>query len=324
LNQLRPREAIPFHIRAVAVQQTMVDFDPGNNIAHNNLASAQWSLAESYWSLGEVDEALATLDATAASARISGEGGAGLQSTLVRLLTFAAGRNADAGRIAPARKYAEEAAQYAARLHRSESKDSTVPLFADAFKLRADGAIASASGDMRAALAAAGAINALLARITPRDPGDEINKGASLYFANELKAQCELLLGDFPAAETSARSALAGKELWVIDPTVDARVKGSMSTLAALAQARQGRIAEAKATIEPVVKLQRDLAARNHGDQQQRIELAGALYVQALTDPARRSALLGESRRLLDGLPATVKALNSTRFWADQVRAAAG
>ena len=27
----------------------MVDFDPGNNIAHNNLASAQWSLAESYW-----------------------------------------------------------------------------------------------------------------------------------------------------------------------------------------------------------------------------------------------------------------------------------
>jgi hypothetical protein len=324
LNQLRPREAIPFHIRAVAVQQTMVDFDPGNNIAHNNLASAQWSLAESYWVLGEVDESLATLDATATSARVSGEGGAGLQSTLVRLLAFAAGRNADAGRIAPARKYAEEAAQYTARLHRSESKDSTVPLFADALKLRADGGIAAASGDLQAALATAGEMNALLAKITPRDPGDEINKGASAFFANELKAQCELLLGDYPAAEKSARSALAGKELWVIDPTVDARVKGNMSTLVALAQARQGRIAEAKATIDPVVKLQRDLAARNHGDQQQRIELASALYVQALTDPARKSALLGESRRLLDGLPGTVKALNSTRFWADQVRPASG
>ena len=324
LNQLRPREAIPFHIRAVAVQQTMVDFDPGNNIAHNNLASAQWSLAESYWVLGEVDESLATLDATATSARISGEGGAGLQSTLVRLLSFAAVRNADAGRIAPARKYAEEAAQYTARLHRSESKDSTVPLFADVLKLRAEGSIAAAGGDVRAALATAGEINALLAKITTRDPGDEINKGASLYFANELKAQCELLLGDFAAVEKSARSALAGKALWIVDPTVDARVKGGLSTLVALAQARQGRIAEAKATIAPVVKLQRELAARNHGDQQQRIEMASALYVQSLTDPGRRSALLREARALLDSVPAEVKALNSTRLWADQLRAAAG
>ena len=324
LNQLRPREAIPFHIRAVAVQQTMVDFDPGNNIAHNNLASAQWSLAETYWVLGEVDESLATLDATAASGRISGEGGAGLQSSLVRLLEYAARRNADAGRIDASRKYRDEVAQYAARLHRSESKDSTVPLFADALKLHADGTIATASGDVRAAIAAAGEINALLARITPRNPGDEINKGAAAYFANLLKAQCELLLGDFPAAEKSARSALAGKELWVIDPTVDARVKGSLSTLIALAQARQGRIAEAKATVDPVVKLQRDLAARNQGEQQQHIELAAALYVQAFTDPARKTALLGESRRLLDGLPATVKALKSTQFWSDQVRQATG
>ena len=324
LNQLRPGEAIPFHIRAVAVQQTMVDFDPDNNIAQNNLSSAQWSLAETYWILGEVDESLATLDATAASARTAGEGGAGLQSTLVRLLALAAVRNADAGRIAPARKYAEEAAQYAARLHRSESKDSTVPHFADALKLRAEGAIAAASGDLRAALAAASEINALLAKITPRDPGDKINKGASVFLANELKAQSELLLGDFSSVEKSATSALAGKELWIIDPTFDARVKGSLSTLVALARARQGRIAEATATIEPVVKLQRGLAARNHGDQQQRIELAAALYVQSLTDPQRRAALLREARVLLDSVPPEVKALNSTRLWADQVRSAAG
>jgi hypothetical protein len=322
LNQLRPREAIPFHIRAVAVQQTMVDFDPGNNIAQNNLASAQWSLAETYWTLGEVDESLATLDSTAASARISGEGGAGLQSTLVRLLTFTALRNADAGRIAPARKYAEEAAQYAARLHRSESSDSTVPLFADALRIRADGAIAVASSDVPAALATADEINALLAKITPRSPGDQINKGAATYSANELKAQCELLLGDFAAAEKSARTALAGKESWVVDPTFDARVKGSLATLIALAQARQGRLTEAKATIEPVVKLQRGLAARNRGDQQQRIEMASALYVQSLTDPGREAALLRESRALLDGLPAEVKALHSTRLWAQLVRGA--
>jgi hypothetical protein len=72
------------------------------------------------------------------------------------------------------------------------------------------------------------------------------------------------------------------------------------------------------------VKLQRELAARNRGDQQQRIEMASALYVQSLTDPGRRSALLREARALLDGLPAELKALNSTRLWANQVGQAAG
>jgi hypothetical protein len=71
------------------------------------------------------------------------------------------------------------------------------------------------------------------------------------------------------------------------------------------------------------VKLQRDLAARNRGDQQQRIELASALYVQALTDPGRRTALLQESQRLLQSLPAPVRGLNSTRLWAQLVRGAA-
>jgi hypothetical protein len=322
LSQLLPREAVPFHIRAVTVQQTMVDFDPGNNIAQNNLASAQWSLAESYWALGEVDESLETLDATIAVGRISGEGGAGLQSSLVRLLAFTAVRKADAGRMAEARKYHDEAAQYAARLHRSEPEGSNLPLFADLLTLRANGTIAFAAGDTRAAQAAASEMVTRTAAIAPRDSGDEIFKGALLYFANELKAYSELKLGNAPAAEKSASAALAGKALWIVDPTVDARINASLTTLVALSQARQGRLAEAKATIAPVVKLQRELAARNRGDVQQHIELAGALYVQALTDPGRKTALLRESRALLDGLPAEVKALNSTRQWTEVLRVA--
>jgi hypothetical protein len=54
----------------------------------------------------------------------------------------------------------------------------------------------------------------------------------------------------------------------------------------------------------------------------QKVEMAAALYVAALADPERRAALLPESRALLDGLPASVKSLASTRVWADRVRAA--
>ena len=42
--------------------------------------------------------------------------------------------------------------------------------------------------------------------------------------------------------------------------------------------------------------------------------------MQSLTDPARQASLVRESRSLLDGVPAEVKALKSTRLWADQLR----
>jgi hypothetical protein len=54
------------------------------------------------------------------------------------------------------------------------------------------------------------------------------------------------------------------------------------------------------------------------------MELAFALYAQALTDPARRGALLAESRALLAGLPAPMKSLESVRFWSERVRQATG
>ncbi len=84
----------------------------------------------------------------------------------------------------------------------------------------------------------------------------------------------------------------------------------------------QGKLAEARQVIEPVVKLHRDLASRNRGDQNQKVEMAAALYAQALTDPARRAALLREAQALLAGLPGPVKSLASTRVWENRVREA--
>ncbi len=51
-SELRPKEAIPPYLRAAAVQQTLVDFDPKNMVAQNNLASVQWATSEAYWADG--------------------------------------------------------------------------------------------------------------------------------------------------------------------------------------------------------------------------------------------------------------------------------
>ena len=322
--QSRPQDALPFHIRAVTVQQTLVDLDPGNKISQNNLGSNNSSLAESYWALGEIDDALETYDATNAAMKVSGEGGAALRLVQLNLLAFTALRNADAGHLQKARGFSADIGKYASDLRSSEPATSTTPAFADLLKLRVDSEVAFAEGDARSARGICAEMNARLQKMQKINEADEQNKYATLYLANELKARSELVLKDYSAAEQSARAALAAKEKWIIDPQTDGRVKASQSTMIALALVRQDRSAEARQVIEPVVKLHREIARHNHGDQIQKVEMASALYVQALVDPQRRTALLREARSLLDSVPGPVKALASTRTWSDRIREAAG
>jgi tetratricopeptide (TPR) repeat protein len=321
--QSRPLDAIPFHIRAVAVQQTLVDLDPGNKISQNNLGSNYSSLAESYWALGEIDDALETYDATNVALTVSGEGGAALRLTQLNLMALTALRNADAGHLAKARSFSGGIGKYASDLRSSEPATSAAPAFADLLKLRVDSIVAFAEGDARSARGICADMNSLLQKMRTNNEGDEQNKNATLFLANELKARSELALKDYAAAEQSARAALAAKEKYIVDPQTDARVKAGQSTLLALSLAQQDRTTEARQVIEPVVKLHRELATRNHGDQIQKVEMASALFVQALTDPARRAALLREARSILDGVPGPVKSLQSTRTWSDRIREAA-
>jgi hypothetical protein len=168
------------------------------------------------------------------------------------------------------------------------------------------------------------AMDAQIQALRPQNETDVQFRNATLYMANDVKARAEIDLKEFAAAEQSARKALAAKEGWIIDPRLDARMKAGASTNIALALVGQGKAAEARQVIDTVVKLHRELAGKNRGDQIQKVEMAAALYAQALADPARRTALLRESRALLESVPGPVKALASTRSWVERVRAAIG
>ena len=119
--------------------------------------------------------------------------------------------------------------------------------------------------------------------------------------ANDVKARAEIALKEFGAAEQSAASGARGQgSTGSSIRACDARMKAGASTNIALALVGQGKPAEARQVIDPVVKLHRELAGKNRGDQIQKVEMAAALYAQALADPARRAALLRESRALLE------------------------
>ncbi|HET8692348.1 MAG TPA: hypothetical protein VFM30_09495, partial [Steroidobacteraceae bacterium] len=277
-------------------------------------------LAETYWSTGALDDALGTLDSANQSLAIAAEGGTGLRLGQLRLLTVSVERNADAGRFENARVYAGELAKQAAALRASEAKDSRVPVRGEILETQARALIAAAGGDWRAARALSSEGASRAEAIQAREGSDTLWKFALLTNTNQLKAESELALGDFASAEQSARAAKAAKDQLNIEPVVDGRTQAYLSTLLAAALAQQGRIAEAKAVIDPAVKFNRDLAARNQGDELQKLELAAALYAQALADPSRRAALLRESRGLLAGLPGPMKSLATVRTWTRRIQ----
>jgi hypothetical protein len=138
------------------------------------------------------------------------------------------------------------------------------------------------------------------------------------------EAEAEHDLGNLPEAESVQRKAMAIVDKLPIESDDDRRHR--MDTLVDLAWILAGehRTEEAAKVLEPAVRFDRELAARNRGDATQTGELAVAIYVEALTDPKRRAALLREAAALIDGMPPELRALHSMRRWRERIRAASG
>jgi len=81
-------------------------------------------------------------------------------------------------------------------------------------------------------------------------------------------------------------------------------------------------MSEAARTIGPVLRFYRELAAKNHGDQWLPLELAAALYAEALAEPARSAALLREAGGLIDGLSPELRTVHDVRQWRERIRQA--
>jgi hypothetical protein len=83
----------------------------------------------------------------------------------------------------------------------------------------------------------------------------------------------------------------------------------------AYAQARQGHADAARETLAPALKFHTPLAGPASQSAVERLNLARALFVQGLTEPRERNALLARSARMMDGLPVELRNTLSTRLW---------
>ena len=320
--ELRPVEALAMGRRGEATAQALVTLDPKNTVSFNNLAAVRMDLGEASWAAGEPRESLDYYQKAIADMRHAENGGAEFVLNQLFPLSVMAGRQSDLGDSAAADTALGSATKFVSALHASEAPGSPLPLFGECNLQIALEAGALWRGDLTAARRIGADIIALVQTVKPKGGFQEFYKNACIFYPDRYKGEAEYLQADYAAAERTLREAIEARKGWPMAVEGDRREQVEVSTMLALALIGERRDDEARRLIEPIIKYQRELAARNHGDQQQHVELARALYAQALIDPAHRAALLQEAATLLQSVPPQMQALHSVRIWRDRVHEA--
>jgi hypothetical protein len=317
-DELDPHAALPPALRAEQVSLTLLKLDPNNITSLNNMDAAEGQLGDVLWQAGKLREGLTVRLKQIDYGRHASAGGAGFAINYIGSVGSVAYAQALFGDVAGATATLASATPVMTKLRQSEPAGSPALVISEGWLKIAAALTAFARDDLPATrrLAAEG-VHALEA-ITPRGEMQRY-RTLTLLYGYHTQGRAEYLSGEFAAAEHSAAKAVEGRKAAGTGATDDRRQLNELLTWLALAQVRQGHGSEAAQTIAPVVRFQRELAGRNRGDRWQPQELAAALYVQALTDPASRAALLHEAAGLIDGLVPEVRATHEVRQWRTRI-----
>jgi tetratricopeptide (TPR) repeat protein len=321
-NDLNPMEAVRIGERNEQISLTLLNLDPNNITSINNLGVAHQTAGDSLWAAGRLREAipyyLKSLD-DYGRATVGGTGFVIIHSYDVAITAY---RQAQIGDAAGAAATVAAGAPFLAKLRQSEPKGSMAVVIVDAMgKIPAAGTAFERDDLLAAQRIAADAMSQLQAA-KPNSDLQASQKFVSLFVASHIAGRTAYQLGDYGAAERAERGALAARKAWGTQATPDQRDLGEVSTWLAMALARQGKIGEAAQMIGPVVKFQRQLATKNHGDQWLPLELACALYAESLTDTKKSVILLREAAELMNGLSSTLRPLHDVRQWRELIQQA--
>jgi tetratricopeptide (TPR) repeat protein len=321
-NDLNPTEALQFARRTEQVSLTLINLDPNSIVSANNLGNARQNVADCLWAAGRLREAIPYYRKSLDDFAKAAAGGAGPMILYAWQMTITENPEARLGDAAAATTTLAAAAPYLAKLRQSEPPGSMVPAIFDSLSKSGAADAALERDDLEMARRTAWDAISQLQAFAPKSGFQEVQKNASIFLAADTAGHAEYLLGNYAAAERAEREAVEARTRYLTEAVSDHRDVAEKSTWLAMALARQGHLQEAAQVIGPVVKFEREIAAKNHGDQWVAVELASALYAQALADRNRRAKLLQEAAELLDGVPPTLRSLHDVRLWRERVREA--
>jgi hypothetical protein len=315
VNALDPSGATGYALDSTHTALARLALEPDNRIYAQDAATAYEVVASSMWNAGQLRQSIAYSDKSLDASDQSRAGVLSLVSSITAVTTVAIHR-AQLGDLAGA---AATSAAWAARINPAgmgmtgRNNFSMSQIRCDVENLVA-ATVALDRDDFSAAqrIARAGFACVPPAQATPN---------ALCTFPN-LEGLAEYGLGDFAAAvpaERTAQQACASRGINDNSDQLDAAQAG---TWLAMALVRQGEPDEAARTIGPIVAMYLALEKQNRSDQWLPLELAAALYAQALTDERRRPALLRQAAQRLDHLIPAIAELRETRQWRARIEKA--
>jgi tetratricopeptide (TPR) repeat protein len=313
--EMHPRDALPYIVRGREISGLEMKLNPGNSTATNNLAVTYLGLGDAEWSIGEIKKSIADYAAAGETGRRIYDAGTWFVWNSLLPYGTQAQRQADAGMLPDAKETLTQLGSAVSRLRSQESADASQN--AVCFQDLAIAGVAIVSADPHGAREHAQLSIGEAKEVPPGYPNfyKQLCRGYGRY----VLAQAQYLLADYAAAEQAARDALSTPNNG--SQTLE-RDHADYSTWLALALARQGRLTDAAQAIAPAVKLHREIAVKNRGDDTQTIQLAAVLYAQALSDTSHRAALLKEAAALIDRTSPGIRNLASTRLWRTWITAA--
>lgn len=323
-NELNPTEALNIGLRTEQISFTLLKLDSDNIVTINNLGVAHQTIGDSLWAGGRVDQAIAYYRKSLDDYARAASGGAGFVIIRAYDVATTAYRQAQLADFAGAAKTIASGQPFLAKLRAGEAPGSMAPMLVEALGILPEAGVSFERDDLASAERLAAKSASQLKSIKPKGDLEASQTFISLFVAENILGHTQYRLENYAAAEQSERAAMDARKAWGTQAIPDRRDLAEISTWLAMALARQGKMAEAAQTIAPVVKFQRELAARNHGDAWLPIELASALYAEALTDKKQSAALLREAAALLDSAPGTLRNLHDVRQWRERVAAARG
>jgi hypothetical protein len=321
-NELNPAEELRFAQRGEQISTTLLGLDPKNKVSANNLGVAHDNMGQALWAAARLREAVAYWQKGGDDYALASAGGDVFGLTLAYSTTFSAIVQAALGNNAAAQATLAGREPFFSRFRQLAGPGTATVAIADACLKIPAAYMAYELDDFATAARRALDISGELQAITPHGDFQATQRDLTLWISSHVAGRAWYQLRDFAAAEKAEREAVARRKSWSGSGVGDQRDVGEASTWLAMAVARQGKLREAADIIAPWVKFQRELARRNQGDRWQPLELAAALYAEALTDPQRRQALLQEAEGLVDHLGEPIRPLHDVRLWRERIREA--
>jgi hypothetical protein len=299
----------------------MLQLDPNNVSMLNNLAVSLSGIASALSAEGRLEEGNGWFLQSLPPLAKAVHAGPFFVANYAGFVSQVGTSQAYAGDLAGALRTAASGRAFLDQSRLSLAQDNAVMHLLDLWPQYVQAVVSYERGDFSAAsqLAAEGLQQARAAKLV--GTVQESFRPGLLYWWSDLDGPAEYQLGHFTQAESAERSALKWGKVNLSQSIGDRRQMVKDSTWFAMALAREGKLQEAAQTIDPVVKFEEGLLARNHGDAFVPYELAGALYAQSLAEPARRERLLSRAAALLRNLHPRLRKLRDVRWlrgWVEQ------